>query len=102
MERRSDMARNFKWTNPSVTAFASGGDPIQEMERRARGLALHAIDQGWSGPPFDPLALAESLRIDVEARSDIADARIVPVSRSFRLEYNPLRPRGRLRFSIAH
>lgn len=93
----------FKWTNPSVIRFAEGGDPVSMMERRARNLALRAIDAGWTGPPFNPLALAELLEIPTEARSDIADARTVPLTKSaFRLEYNPLRPRGRLRFSIAH
>ena len=93
----------FKWTNSSVIKFAQGKDPVEAMEFRARNLALQAIDDGWSGPPFDPLALAERLSMSAEARSDIPDARTVPVSNgAFVLEYNPLRPRGRLRFSIAH
>jgi O-acetyl-ADP-ribose deacetylase (regulator of RNase III) len=93
----------FKWTNTSVTRLAEGEDPVAVMERKARNLALRAIDAGWKGPPFNPLALAELLAIPTEARSDIADARTVPVTKtSFRLEYNPLRPHGRLRFSIAH
>lgn len=93
----------FKWTNQSVIRFAQGEDPVALIERKARNLALGAIDAGWNGPPFNPLALADILKIPTEARSDIADARTVPVGKStFRLEYNPLRPRGRLRFSIAH
>src|SRR5690348_7392757 len=93
----------FRWTNESVARFAHGHDPVTFMEEKARKLVLHAIDAGWSGPPFDPLALAELLRIPTEARSDIADARTVPLTRNTsRLEYNPTRPRGRLRFSIAH
>jgi O-acetyl-ADP-ribose deacetylase (regulator of RNase III) len=96
------MAR-FKWTNESVARLAGNEDPVTVIESKARELVLMAIDNGWSGPPFDPLALAEILKIQTEARSDIADARTVPVSKSgLKLEYNPLRPRGRLRFSIAH
>lgn len=97
------MTRNFKWTNRSVLAFAEGGDPVQQMESKARGLALKAMDEGWTGPPFDPLALAQWMNISIDARGDIADARMVPSSDSkITLEYNPTRPRGRLRFSIAH
>lgn len=93
----------FKWTNESVARFSEGDDPVTAMENKARSLALGAIDEGWTGPPFDPLALAELLGIPTEARGDIPDARTVPVSRSkLLLEYNPLRPRGRLRFSVAH
>jgi O-acetyl-ADP-ribose deacetylase (regulator of RNase III) len=92
----------FKWTNESVALFAQGEDPVAAMEAKARQVALGAIDSGWSGPPFDPLALAEHLDIATEARGDIADARTVPVKSALKLEYNPVRPRGRLRFSIAH
>lgn len=97
------MVNSFKWTNASVLAFAEGQDPIGAMEKKARALALKAMDDGWTGPPFDPLALAEWRKIRVTARDDIADARTVPASDgTLRLEFNPLRPRGRLRFSIAH
>ena len=94
---------NFKWTNASVLAFAGESDPIRAMEERARALALKAMDDGWGGPPYDPLALAEWRHIRVTARDDIADARTVSAQDgSLVLEFNPLRPRGRLRFSIAH
>lgn len=53
------MATIHTWTNPSVLDFAQGQDPVQMMERAARELALKAMDNGWSGPPFDPLSLAE-------------------------------------------
>jgi O-acetyl-ADP-ribose deacetylase (regulator of RNase III) len=93
----------FKWTNPSVIRMARGRDPVSEIEAKARGLALESIDRGWNGPPFNPLALAELINVSTEARSDIADARTVPMPNGgIKLEYNPLRPRGRLRFSIAH
>src|SRR4051812_20369115 len=97
------MAKPFHWTNASVLAFAEQHDPVHAMEEKARSLALRAMDDGWEGPPFDPLALAQWLKIPIEARGDIPDARMVPRSDgSLVLEYNPMRPRGRLRFSIAH
>ena len=97
------MRKKYEWTNQSVLAFASGADPVATMENRARALALSAMDEGWSGPPFDPLALAQRLGVALEARGDIPDARLVPSQdNALVLEYNPTRPRGRLRFSVAH
>ena len=72
------MTRQFKWTNRSVVAFAGGQDPVARIEAKARTLALNAMDEGWTGPPFDPLALAQWLDLRIEARGDIADARMVP------------------------
>jgi len=97
------MSKTYQWTNRSVLDFAAGADPVATMEGRARALALEAMDEGWKGPPFDPLLLAQRLGLNVEARGDIPDARLVPSGHGkMVLEYNPTRPRGRLRFSIAH
>ena len=97
------MPKKFKWSNASVLAFAAGSEPVEKMEAKARELALKAMDDGWSGPPFDPLALADWLKFTVMPRGDIPDARLVSTSDGkVTLEYNPMRPRGRLRFSIAH
>ncbi|EJM29539.1 ImmA/IrrE family metallo-endopeptidase [Pseudomonas sp. GM25] len=97
------MTRKFKWTNASVLSFAEGVSPVEAMETKARNLVLRAMDDGWGGPPFDPLALAKWLGIRTEARGDIPDARLLASEDGGRhLEYNPMRPRGRLRFSIAH
>lgn len=97
------MTQKFTWTNPSVLGFAVGEDPVIAMENRARKLVLQAMDNGWGGPPFDPLALATLLGIRTEARGDIPDARLRSQDNDqLLLEYNPMRPRGRLRFSIAH
>lgn len=97
------MRTTSVWTNPSVLAFAGESDPVAAMENKARELALRAMDEGWTGPPFDPVGLAKWRGVAVEARGDIPDARLVPTERGgLRLEYNPMRPRGRLRFSIAH
>lgn len=97
------MPKKYTWTNPSVLQFADGQDPVERIERAARELALAAMDDGWSGPPFDPLRLAQWRGLQLDARGDIPDARLVPTLEGTSiLQYNPMRPRGRLRFSIAH
>ncbi len=64
---------------------------------------MNAMDIGWSGPPFDPLALADLLEIEVIPRDDVREAQTVATERGKpRIEYNPTRPRGRLRYSLAH
>jgi Zn-dependent peptidase ImmA (M78 family) len=92
-----------QWKHPSVKTFADGGDPIGKMLDRASAVALNAIQSGWTGPPFDPFALAEFLHIPVVPNSEIPDARTVPQSGDrLRIEYNPNRVRARIRYSLAH
>jgi len=86
-----------------VRLFAGQNDPLDAIRRRAREVALQAMDRGWSGPPFDPIALSGLMNIPVFPRADIRDARTVPRGDSgLCVEYNPTRPRGRVRYSIAH
>ena len=59
-------------------------------------------NQGWDGPPYDPFHLADMLDISVLPSDDIADARTVPDSQGLRIEFNPNRPHGRMRYSVAH
>ena len=92
----------IEWTNSSVLAFAKGGDPIEEMERLTRDAALSAIEEGWTGPPFDPMELARIRGIEVRPNHTVADARVFLVNNVFEIEYNPHRPKGRVNFSIAH
>jgi hypothetical protein len=96
------LKNRILWTNKSVLEFAGGADPILLIEAKARALVLKARDGGWSGPPYNPLAIADLLKIQVEANSDVADARTVAVGDRIRIEFNPTRPRERVRFSIAH
>jgi O-acetyl-ADP-ribose deacetylase (regulator of RNase III) len=99
----SDAAAATFWTNPSVTAFAGDKDPIEAVTTKARNIVFAAIQSGWNGPPFDPIALARALGMQVMARDDLSDARVVSLEDGrLRIEFNPTRPRGRLRFSIAH
>ena len=98
------MPESFSvWNHPSVLALAGDGNPLETITEMARNVVAKAFDQGWSGPPFDPFELAALQRISVAARHDVLDARIVAANRrGFRIEYNPSRPRARLRYSIAH
>jgi O-acetyl-ADP-ribose deacetylase (regulator of RNase III) len=114
-------AETEQWTNASVRVLAGdpNADPVAVAVARARSLLLAAIDEGLTGPPVDPFHLAELMGLHVLARADVADARIAPssavglrgdaplsgylgTSSPLTLEYNPVRPRGRLRYSIAH
>jgi hypothetical protein len=91
------------WTNASVLKFAAGRDPVQAVVRATRDIVLEAIDKGWSGPPFDPMKLAELRGLSIAPRADIRDARTISAGpKRFLIEYNPTRPNGRLRYSIAH
>jgi O-acetyl-ADP-ribose deacetylase (regulator of RNase III) len=116
-ERRD--AAGALWTNPSVRALAGSGDPMAVVLARTRKLLLAAVDEGLTGPPIDPFDLAKLLGLELRPRADVADARIGPddgdaaksegplsqfIASKERLviEYNPNRPRGRLRYSLAH
>lgn len=91
------------WTNASVKRLAGDADPVEAMQQRARRMVLEAQEHGWSGPPFDPFELAALLKLKVAPRSDIPDARTVPLSDGgLEIEYNPNRPAARVRFSLAH
>ena len=80
-----------------------GKNPVEAMENRARELVLRAMESGWTGPPFDPIKLAELLDIKVTASGEVSDARTLSHGgKALHIEYNPNRPRGRIRFSIAH
>ena len=90
------------WTNASVVDFAGGADPVEKMEEEARQVVLEAVDQGWGGPPFDPIELANIRGIPVRPNAALADARVLWTGDGYEIEYNPHRPRGRVNFSIAH
>jgi IrrE N-terminal-like domain len=95
--------RSFQWTNPSVLKMAEGQDPVSAISELAQQLVRRAMDAGWSGPPFDPIQLADLLHIQLDARDDVRDARVVPIGQSrFRIEFNPNQSRFRVRFSLAH
>ncbi len=90
------------WENKSVLEFAAGGDPVEKMENEARKAVLDAVDNGWQGPPFDPIELATIRGISVRPNASLADARVFWSNHDYQIEYNPHRPQGRVNFSIAH
>ena len=93
----------WQWTNPSVMALAEGNDPIASIQYKVKEAILEAAERGWTGPPYDPFQLADLRDIGVRPNDEVFDARTVPVgSDGFRIEFNPNRPHGRMRYSIAH
>ena len=100
--RNPTMRHARKWTNSSVRRLAGGANPVQMITDRARDVVCRAMDEGWSGPPFDPLGIADFLKLKVIPTDDVREARTVPCGDSFQIEYNPNRPRGRMRYSLAH
>lgn len=94
--------RDVVWTNAS-TKLLSDDDPVAAVLERARALFVRGLDLGWSGPPFDPLRLAGLLGFELVPTADVVDATISIGSRKRpTIRYNPLRPKGRVRYSIAH
>ncbi len=100
---RGSIGMTAYWTNESVLGFAGDRDPVDAIEEAAQGLVLGAVERGWRGPPFDPFELARILEIPAVAKQELRDARTIPASGGkVLIEYNPTRPSGRLRFSLAH
>ena len=123
MKRTADLdpEEHIRWTNHSVRALAGDADPLLTISDLVNRLLLAAADAGLTGPPINPLAVAEKMGIELRPRADVADARIAtagPLGRpvggmaplrgfvrtdtALAVEYNPARPRGRLRYSLAH
>lgn len=105
------------WTNSSVLAFASGRDPLDAASDAARALLAAARQAGIDGPPVNVVDLARLLGLSLAPGNTIVDAAISPATGAaphpgplnlvatdvpLEIAYNPSRPRGRLRFSIAH
>ena len=94
--------RNLVWRDQSVVRFAERDDPVRKMEDLSRASVLAAVEEGWTGPPFDPIELATLRQIRVRPNAAIPDARVSLVEDYFEIQYNPNRPRARVNFSIAH
>lgn len=120
-----DLDQERTWTNASVRSLSPDADPLAAVSSMVTDLLLSAADEGAVGTPTDPFQLAALMGIGLRPHFDIADARLIAESRnassaptssapeaplarfipsSARLviEYNPTRPRGRLRYSVAH
>jgi Zn-dependent peptidase ImmA (M78 family)/O-acetyl-ADP-ribose deacetylase (regulator of RNase III) len=100
-----------------VLAFAAGRDPLDAASDAARALLDGAHKAGITGPPVNVVELAKVLGLRLAPGNTIGDAAISPSTDApphtaalnlvatdvpLVIAYNPSRPRGRLRFSIAH
>src|SRR5690606_8156417 len=94
------------WHHQSVLKLieeSGNDDPFDEIKTRARNLVLHAFEKGWSGPPYNPIQLAELLGMNVLPNDSVIDARIIPQPKnSFQIQYNPFQKPTRINFSVAH
>jgi hypothetical protein len=90
------------WQDKSVLEFAGRTDPVEAVLACAQNVVFDAIEKGWSGPPFDPFELALLRKVTVTPRQDVPDARLVSRGGQPVVEYNPVKPASRIRFSIAH
>src|SRR5216684_423513 len=96
------------WKNSSVLKFAGARDPIKAITEKAQDVVFKAMEEGWNGPPFDPIALAQILNIRVVPLNNVGgdairDARIVAdKSGGLTIEYNPNKSQARIRYSICH
>lgn len=114
-----DLRPERAWTNLSVQRLSPEADPLTTVSTLVTDLLLSAADEGAVGSPTDPFQLAALMGIGLRPHFDIADARLVaeageassadaPLARfvpsraRLFIEYNPTRPRGRLRYSVAH
>ncbi len=102
---RASIATKRVWKHESVKKLISesgNADPMDEIKTRARNMVLQAFESGWGGPPFSPIQLAKYLNIDVIPNDEVLDARVVPLSNNFQIQYNPFQRPTRVNFSISH
>jgi hypothetical protein len=96
----------MNWINQSVLELidkSTEKDPIEIIREKAREVVIKAFNQGWEGPPFDPIKLAQILNYKVLPNESVLDARILTDRESsFTIEYNPHQKEARINFSIAH
>lgn len=94
--------------HPSVTALmreAKAGETQEDVVRRkCRGFVAKAKAMQWSGPPFDPVALASALGILVEDCAEITEGegRIFPRGQHVVIQVKPGSNQERRRFTICH
>jgi len=95
------MAKSY-WTNPSVLALAQKDDPITVITDKARDVIFSFIEAGASGPPFDVSALTRFLDVGLIPTVEVRDAKTIYVGGKPQIQFNPNRPKSRLRYSICH
>lgn len=96
------MSMQGYWTNSSVLALAGNKDPVEVITQKARATILNFMEAVGGSPPIDPIALAKYLKINAIPSQEIRDARTIYYGGRFQVEFNPNRPRSRVRYSISH
>src|SRR5258707_145184 len=87
------------WTNSSVLKLAAGFDPVDVITAKVRDRIFSAFESGWSGPPYDPFALAALWGIEVTPSKDVLDAQILTgKGGALRIVFNPNRPTARVNY----
>jgi len=95
--------RQNQWNNSSVLRILKTGNAIEDIISMSREVVFSAMQKGWGGPPFDPFALADILKIRVVASENVLDARILARGEgNLSIEFNPNQPKARINYSIAH
>lgn len=96
-------------SHPSVLALlktcTNTTDAEEAVRQRARELVEEARGLGWSGPPFDPVILAEMRGIKVRPSShELRQDAFIGMNELGQVEivWNQNRPATRTRFSIGH
>lgn len=101
-QRGNKMSGRY-WTNPSVLLLAKDGDPVQIITAKARQMVLDFSEADNDIKKIDPFLLAEFCGISVAAcGGDVKDSRTVFRNDKFVIEFDPTRPRPRIRYSICH
>lgn len=95
------MAKSY-WTNPSVLSLAQDKDPVEVVTQKARSVILNYIESGGNGPPFDTMEIARFLGASVLPSAEVRDAKTSFVAGKPQIEFNPNRPKNRIRYSICH
>jgi len=95
------MAKSY-WTNPSVLSLAQDKDPLDVITQKARSVILNYMESGANGPPFDTMEIARFLGASVLPSAEVRDAKTTFVGGKPQIEFNPNRPKNRIRYSICH
>lgn len=96
-------SKSHYWTNGSVLELAAGREPVETIAEEARKAILEFTEAGGSVSPLDPFALAKFRGINIIPRDDVRDARTKHLGGGkFVIEFNPNRPRARVRYSLCH
>lgn len=58
------------WSHKSIKRLLeehqdAGGDPVEIIRNLSRDVVLQAFTKGWSGPPFDIIALTKLMGMEV-------------------------------------